>query len=94
MNISLPDGMRRYVEERVREGPYSTASEFFRELIRKDREERKREAREWLAREVIPAIESLDRGEFYEDTPEFWQGIREEVQERLAQAKTAEADGA
>lgn len=84
MNISLPDTMRRYVEERVREGDYGNTSEFIRDLIRRDREERKRAAEVWLAQELLPAIEGIERGEFHEGTPEFWSDLRREVSERLA----------
>lgn len=38
MNISLSDGLREFVDERVVEGGYSTSSEYVRELIRKDRD--------------------------------------------------------
>lgn len=38
MNISLSDGLREFVDERVAEGGYSTSSEYVRELIRKDRD--------------------------------------------------------
>ena len=36
MNISLPDPMKQYVEERVSAGAYSSASEYVRELVRAD----------------------------------------------------------
>jgi antitoxin ParD1/3/4 len=38
MNISLSDGLREFVDERVAEGGYSTSSEYVRELIRRDRD--------------------------------------------------------
>lgn len=38
MNISLPDEMKRFVDQQVREGAYAGSSEYVRELIRKDRE--------------------------------------------------------
>jgi antitoxin ParD1/3/4 len=38
MNVSLPDDMRLFVEERVAGGTYGTASEYVRELIRRDQE--------------------------------------------------------
>jgi antitoxin ParD1/3/4 len=40
INISLPDALRRYVEQRVTQDGYSTASEYFRELVRKDQQTR------------------------------------------------------
>jgi antitoxin ParD1/3/4 len=38
MNISLPEGLKAFVDERVSEGGYSTSSEYVRELIRKDQD--------------------------------------------------------
>ena len=38
MNISLPDTLRSFVDERVSEGAYSTSSEYLRELIRKEQQ--------------------------------------------------------
>ncbi len=36
INISLPDAMRTYIEEKVATGGYSSVSEYFRELVRQD----------------------------------------------------------
>lgn len=36
MNISLPDQMKTWVEECVQSGRYSNASDYIRDLIRKD----------------------------------------------------------
>jgi len=38
MNISLPDSLKIFVDERVSDGDYSTSSEYLRELIRKDQD--------------------------------------------------------
>ncbi|MCE5393884.1 MAG: type II toxin-antitoxin system ParD family antitoxin [Acidithiobacillus sp.] len=38
MNISLPDTLKSFVDEQVRQRGYSTSSEYVRELIRKDQE--------------------------------------------------------
>lgn len=38
INISLPDALRSFVEEKVAQGGYGTSSEYVRELIRKDQE--------------------------------------------------------
>jgi antitoxin ParD1/3/4 len=46
MNISLPDSMKSFIDERLGEDGYGTASEYVRELIRADqkrREEKKLE---------------------------------------------------
>ena len=36
MNVSLPDGLKAFVEEQVSSRGYGTASEYVRELIRND----------------------------------------------------------
>ena len=38
MNISLPEGLKAFVDQQVKAGHYSTSSEYVRELIRKDQE--------------------------------------------------------
>lgn len=38
MNMSLPDPMRDWVEDRVCSGEYANASDYIRDLIRHDRE--------------------------------------------------------
>ena len=53
MNVSLPDPMREWVEDQVRSGDYANASDYFRDLIRRDRERR-----EWLVQALIEGEES------------------------------------
>lgn len=38
MNISLPESLKAFVDERVESGDYGTSSEYLRELIRRDKE--------------------------------------------------------
>lgn len=38
MNISLPDQMKQWIESRTADGNYANASDYIRDLIRKDRE--------------------------------------------------------
>ena len=38
MNVSLPDPMKAWIEARLREGRFSTASDYVRHLIRCDQE--------------------------------------------------------
>jgi len=40
MNISLPDGLKAFVDELVQTEGYGTSSEYMRELIRRDQERR------------------------------------------------------
>ena len=38
MNVSLPDPMKQWVETQARTGRYSNASDYVRDLIRKDQD--------------------------------------------------------
>lgn len=78
MNVSLPETMRRWVEERVSSDGYGTASEYFRALVREDQ---KRRSREELDRKLI---EALDSGQATELTSQDWQHIRSTVRQRIA----------
>jgi len=40
LTVSLPDQLSARVDERLKDGRYSTASDYVRELIRRDREQR------------------------------------------------------
>ncbi|WP_338849213.1 type II toxin-antitoxin system ParD family antitoxin [Massilia sp. W12] len=46
MNISLPEGLKQFVDGQIAQGRYSTASEYVRDVIRND--EKKRKAEEQL----------------------------------------------
>jgi antitoxin ParD1/3/4 len=41
MNVSLPDAMKEWVEARARSGHYSNASDYVRDLVRRDQERRR-----------------------------------------------------
>lgn len=43
MNISLPDPMRDWVQTQIREGKYSSSSDYVRDLIRRDQEARQQQ---------------------------------------------------
>lgn len=45
MNVSLPDAMKIWVEERSRSGRYSNASDYVRDLIRRDQDRAEKIAR-------------------------------------------------
>lgn len=42
MNVSLPDALKKHVEDRVASGDYASASDFVRDLVRKDVEHRRK----------------------------------------------------
>ena len=38
MNVSLPDAMREWIEAQVKTGRYANASDYMRDLVRRDQE--------------------------------------------------------
>ena len=54
LNISLPDPLKAYVEDRVASGDYGTPSEFVRNLIRQDKEKR----RNRIETELLDALQT------------------------------------
>ena len=80
MNVSLPESLRRFAEERAAKG-YSSVSEYFRELLRDDQKRALQERLEGLL------LEGLDSGDPVEATPEYWKELRARVAERAKKAK-------
>jgi antitoxin ParD1/3/4 len=66
MNIALPDTLRAFVAQRVASGDYGNASEYVRELIRKDQREQR------LQRLRTLVEEGLASGPATPDTAEDW----------------------
>ncbi|HMV49734.1 MAG TPA: type II toxin-antitoxin system ParD family antitoxin [Blastocatellia bacterium] len=85
MNISLPDILRVFVEERVAEGGYGTTSEYFRELVRKDQ---KRQAEEKL--EAL-LLDGLNSGPAKPLTKADLDEVRRVVRERVGQKRKSAA---
>ncbi|MES3027166.1 MAG: type II toxin-antitoxin system ParD family antitoxin [Pseudomonadota bacterium] len=56
MNVSLPDAMKDWVEGRAGTGRYSNASDYVRDLIRRDQERAEKIAR--MQRLIDEGIES------------------------------------
>jgi antitoxin ParD1/3/4 len=79
MNISLPDAMRAFVEQKVASGGYSTASEYIRELVRADQ---KRAAQERL--EAL-LLEGLNSGDPIEISDAWWERKKADLLARLAE---------
>ena len=78
LNISLPQSLKDYVEDRVSVGGYSTPSEYLRELLRQDQKQRTEDKLETLL------LEGLESGEPIEITPEYWENKRKRLVERHA----------
>ena len=50
MNISVPEGLKKWAEQRVAEGRYASTSDYMRDLMRRDQEEAEEIA--WLQAEI------------------------------------------
>lgn len=78
LNVSVPDQMKAYIDERLKEGDFSTTSEYVRGLVRDDQQRRTRERLDALL------LQGLDSGEPIEVTDEYMQARREELLLRMA----------
>jgi antitoxin ParD1/3/4 len=68
MNVSLTDALRDVVDERLRSGLYGNASEYVRELIRRDEE---------AARQLRALYQAgIDSGEPVPMSDEDWEALR------------------
>jgi antitoxin ParD1/3/4 len=72
MNVSLPESLRSFAEERA-SVRYSSASEYIRDLIRRDQKDAARERLEELL------IEGLESGKPVVVTEDYWEKKREEL---------------
>ncbi|MBM3513736.1 MAG: type II toxin-antitoxin system ParD family antitoxin [Alphaproteobacteria bacterium] len=81
MNISLPDPLKKFVDDQVADGRYSSASEYIRELIRADEKAKAREKLKALLMEGLASPES-------DLTESDWEAIRgRRTGKRRGQAK-------
>ncbi len=80
LNISLPDSMRTFIEQKVAQGGYSTASEYIRQLVRDDQKRAAQERLETLL------MEGLESGPSREMTAEDWDELRRRVWQRHAES--------
>ncbi len=71
MNVSLPDLMKEWVEDQIKTGHFSNASDYVRDLIRRDQEYQDR--REMLIKALIVGDNS---GESERSIEDIWQGVK------------------
>jgi len=77
LNISLPAALRQWVDDQIRGGRYGNASEYLRELIRRDQEKQTQDRLEALL------LEGVESGDTSPMTKQDWAELRTEVAERL-----------
>lgn len=70
MNVSLPDPLKRFVDDEVREGGFASTSDYMRDLIR----QRQRAKAEELLRRLI--AEGMASGPAEALEPDFFDKLR------------------
>ncbi len=68
MNISLPETMKTFVEERLENNGYGSVSEYVRDLIREDQKKREEEK---LERLLLSRLEGAEEFSFAEAKAEL-----------------------
>lgn len=86
MNLSLPDQLRRYVDEKVASGIYGSASEFVREAIREklEREKSRVQGERLLSAQLLAG---LDSGEPIVVTPDYFKSKKQALINRVSKKK-------
>ena len=86
MNVSLTSELEKLVNERVRSGMYSSASEVIREALRllNEQEQLRRQRLEELRKEIDIGLEQANRGEV---APLNLGGMKRRLNQRLRQAR-------
>jgi antitoxin ParD1/3/4 len=78
MNVSLPDPLKQFVDDEVREGGFASTSDYMRDLIR----QRQRAKAEELLRRLI--AEGMASGPAEPLEPDFFDKLRERARAREA----------
>ena len=81
MNISLPEGLKQFVDDQIDEGGYSSVSEYIRELVRLDQKKRSQESLEAMLLEGL-------KGEGQVFDKKAWSKLREEAVHVLKSKKS------
>ncbi len=79
MNISLPDEMKAFVEQRVKSGLYANASDYVRDLIRDDFDD----GSDWQPNAAI--IAALEEGEASGISP---RSVKEIIEQEFARFRS------
>ena len=78
MNISLPSSLKEWVEQQITERGYSTASEFVRDVLRREQARARVDAR---------LIEAIESGPATRMTRKDWTAIRRKGLARIAASR-------
>jgi antitoxin ParD1/3/4 len=91
MNISIPDKLKSWPEQRVAEGGYSSTSDYVRDLVRHDQENEEKLRRLQAAIDEARASGVSERDPF-EYLAELRAGLRDGTRMRLELSRKAQAD--
>lgn len=72
LNLSLPDAMKAWIEAQTKGGQYNNASEYVRDLIRRDQKERQQ-----LERLQAAIDEGRRSGVSDKSLDVIWQGVKQ-----------------
>jgi antitoxin ParD1/3/4 len=78
IDVSLPEALSAYVQERVAEGPYRSPSDYIRALVREDMKRRAEERLDELL------LEGLNSGPAKPMTERDWAELREGLEKHIA----------
>ena len=81
MNISLPDPLKQFVDEEVREGGFASTSDYMRDLVR----QRQRAKSAEFLRQLI--AEGIASGPATPQEPDFFDKMRQRARQRAGQGK-------
>ena len=91
MNISIPENLRDFVDGKVKDGGYGSASEYVRELIRGAKEKESKEAQ--LRELLLVGLEQLKRGDATEYDEASLPKLFDEVKARARARFTSKRNG-
>lgn len=77
MNVSIPEALRAYIDERVAEGGYANVSDYIRALIRDDRA---KQAKASLEAKLLEGLASPAE----EATEDYWRRLEAEARSRAS----------
>ena len=81
LNISLPDGLKEFVEAEVSEGRYQTPSEYVSALIKEAKKRKSKQKLEALL------LEGLNSGDPLPVTKRYWENKHRRLAKRQTKAK-------
>ncbi len=78
LSVPVPAAMEMFIKERIASQGFHTVSEYVRSLIRADQDQATRQQLE------AKLLEAVERGDYREVTPEFWDRLEGIVREPTA----------